>query len=146
MPDPLTRERRCDLLAAARHDEVVPLAERLVADGSAPSPTVVKPPETGMVVLQVREPVEESRFYLGEVLVTECTVEVGGVPGWSMREGDDRVAALAAALLDAVAAAGLPATADIDALCAAVADRRTRQDESEWAEIRSTTVAFEELT
>lgn len=146
MPDALTRERRCDLLAAALHEEIVPLAERLVADGSVPSPTVVKPPETGMVVLQVREPVEESRFYLGEVLVTECAVEVAGVPGWSMREGDDRVAALAAALLDAAAAAGLPATADIDRVCAAVAERRARQDESEWAEIRSTTVAFEELT
>lgn len=146
MAETLTREQRCDLLAAAEHAEIVPLAEQLVADGAAPRPTVVKPPETGMVVLQVREPVEESRFYLGEVLVTECAVEVAGVPGWSMREGDDRVAALAAALLDAVAAAGLPATTEIDALCARIAERRARQDENEWAEIRSTTVAFEELT
>jgi alpha-D-ribose 1-methylphosphonate 5-triphosphate synthase subunit PhnG len=142
----LTREERCDLLAAAEHEEIVPLAERLLADGSAPAPTVVKAPETGMVVLQVREPVEDSRFYLGEVLVTECEVEVGGVAGWSMREGDDRVAALAAALLDAVAAAGLPATAEIDALCDRIAERRAASDAAEWAEIRSTTVAFEELT
>ncbi|GHJ35614.1 phosphonate C-P lyase system protein PhnG [Streptomyces sp. TS71-3] len=142
----LTRERRCELLAAAEHEEIVPLAERLVAEGAVPGPTVVRPPETGMVVLQVREPVEESRFHLGEVLVTECAVEVAGVSGWSMREGDDRVAALAGALLDAVAAAGLPGTAEIDELCARVERRAAERDAAEWDAIRTTTVTFEELT
>ncbi|MBB5935474.1 phosphonate C-P lyase system protein PhnG [Streptomyces zagrosensis] len=146
MPDTLTRERRCELLAAAEHDEIVPLAERLLTEGAFPRPTVVKPPEVGMVVLQVREPVEETRFYLGEVLVTECSVEVDGVPGWCMREGDDRVAALAGALLDAVAAAGLPARTDIDSLCAAIAERRAAEDAAEWADVTATTVNFEELT
>ncbi|MER6525856.1 phosphonate C-P lyase system protein PhnG [Streptomyces sp. NPDC001508] len=141
-----TRERRCELLAAAAPEEIVPLAERLLADGSIPEPTVLKGPETGMAVLQVREPVEESRFYLGEVLVTECSVDVAGVPGWCMRPGDDRIAALAGAVLDALAAAGSPATAEIDALCAAVAERRAAQDAAEWADVTTTTVVFEELT
>ncbi|ONK09705.1 phosphonate C-P lyase system protein PhnG [Streptomyces sp. MP131-18] len=145
MPDTLTRERRCELLAAAGHEEIVTLAERLLADG-VPRPTVVQAPEVGMVVLQVREPVEETRFYLGEVLVTECSVELDGVPGWCMRSGDDRIAALAGALLDAVAAAGLPALTDIDALCAAVAERQAAEEAAEWADIQATTVAFEELT
>jgi len=146
MTDVLTREQRCELLAAAEHGEIVPLAERLVASGESPEPTVLRPPEVGMAVLQVREPVERSRFYLGEVLVTECTVEVAGVAGWSMRAGDDRIAALAAALLDAVAAAELPARAEIDAVCAQIAERREQQDAAQWAEIKSTTVSFEELT
>ncbi|MEV0186723.1 phosphonate C-P lyase system protein PhnG [Streptomyces sp. NPDC050625] len=146
MPDTLTRERRCELLAAATHEEIVPLAERLLADGAVPEPTVVKAPETGMVMLQVREPVEETRFYLGEVLVTECSVDLDGTPGWCMRSGDDRVAALAGALLDAAAAAELPAIAEIDALCAAVAERLARADAAEWAEVTATTVKFEELT
>ncbi|KIF72855.1 phosphonate metabolism protein PhnG [Streptomyces sp. 150FB] len=146
MADTLTREQRSELLAAADHEEIVPLAERLVAEGVTSDLTVVRPPEVGMVVLQVREPVEESRFYLGEVLVTECSVEIAGVPGWAMRAGDDRVAALAAALLDAVAAARLPALAEIDALCGRIADRQAGRDAAEWVEIRSTTVSFEELT
>ncbi len=140
-----TRERRCELLAAAAHEDIVPLAERLLADGALPEPTVLKSPETGMVVLQVREPVEETRFYLGEVLVTECSVDVAGVPGWCMRPGDDRVAALAGALLDAIAAADGPATAEIDALCAAVAERRASKDAAEWADVTATTIVFEEL-
>ncbi|MFG2884695.1 phosphonate C-P lyase system protein PhnG [Streptomyces sp. NPDC048297] len=145
MPSPASRERRCELLAAADHDDIVPLAERLIAESGGPEPTVVKGPETGMVVLQVREPVEETRFYLGEVLVTECSVEVSGVPGWCMRPGDDRVAALAGALLDALAEAGGPAAARIDALCAEVAARLAAEEAAEWADVTATTVAFEEL-
>jgi alpha-D-ribose 1-methylphosphonate 5-triphosphate synthase subunit PhnG len=144
--DEMTRERRTELLAAAAPDELVPLAERLLDAGELGRPGVVHPPEVGMVMLTVREPVAEERFHLAEVLVTRCTVEVAGATGWSMRGGDDRMATLAAALLDAAAVAGLPAAAEVDALCAAVAERRAREEAAEWAEIVPTRVAFEELT
>jgi alpha-D-ribose 1-methylphosphonate 5-triphosphate synthase subunit PhnG len=106
---------------------------------------VLVPPEVGMVMTQIREPVAEERFYLGEILVTRCSVEVAGANGWSMRGGDDRIAALAAALLDAVAAAGLPEAAEVADLCTAVAARRRREIDAEWAEIAPTLVTFEEL-
>lgn len=146
MTDVITREARAELLAAATPDELLPLAERLLQSGDLGEPTVLHPPETGMVMLTVREPVAEERFHLGEVLVTSCTVEVAGTAGWCMRGGVDRVATLAAALLDAAAAAGLPAAGDVHALCAAVAERREREDAAEWAEVSMTRVAFEELT
>ncbi|WP_345560663.1 phosphonate C-P lyase system protein PhnG [Nonomuraea rosea] len=146
MIDTMTREERAELLAAATPDELLPLAERLLQSGDLGEPTVLHPPQTGMVMLTVREPVAEERFHLGEVLVTSCTVEVAGAAGWSMRGGDDRVAALAAALLDAAAAAGLPAAGDVHALCAAVAERRAGEEAAEWDEVSATRVAFEELT
>ncbi|WP_214319798.1 phosphonate C-P lyase system protein PhnG [Nonomuraea sediminis] len=140
----LSRAMRTELLAAATSDELLPLAERLIDEVGEPS--VVHPPEVGMVMLTVREPVAEDRFHLGEVLVTRCTVELAGATGWSMRGGDDRVAALAAAILDAAAAADLPAAAEVEALCRAVAERRAREDAAEWAEVATTRVAFEELS
>ncbi|TDD03732.1 phosphonate C-P lyase system protein PhnG [Nonomuraea diastatica] len=146
MTEVLTSEERAELLAAATPDELLPLAERLLQAGDLGEPAVLHPPETGMVMLTVREPVAEERFHLGEVLVTSCTVEVAGAAGWNMRGGDDRVAALAAALLDAVAAAGLPAAGEVNALCASVAERRAREEAAEWAEVSATRVAFEELT
>lgn len=142
----MTGERRAELLAAASPDELLPMAERLLDTGELGYPRVVHPPEVGMVMLTVREPVAEERFHLGEVLVTRCMVEVAGATGWSMRAGEDRVATLAAALLDAAALAGLPSAPEIHALCAAVAERREREDAAEWAELASTRVAFEELT
>jgi alpha-D-ribose 1-methylphosphonate 5-triphosphate synthase subunit PhnG len=142
----MSREERAELLAAATPDELLPLAERLLQSGDLGDPAVLHPPEVGMVMLTVREPVAEERFHLGEVLVTSCTVEVAGAAGWSMRGGDDRVTTLAAALLDATAAAGLPAAAEVRALCSAGADRRAREEAAEWAEVSMTRVAFEELT
>ncbi|MBM7789399.1 phosphonate C-P lyase system protein PhnG [Tenggerimyces flavus] len=141
-----TPDQRAELLAAASPDEVVPVAERLVESGVLGDVAVLAGPEIGMVMMQVREPVVEERFYLGEVLVTSCTVEVAGATGWCVRAGDDRVATLAAALLDGAAAAALPAAAEVETLCQAVADRRERALAAEWAALEPTIVAFEELT
>lgn len=139
-----TTETRAELLSAATPEELTELAERLMSAG-LDGLTVVKPPKTGLVVMQVREPVAEERFFLGEVLVTECTVDLDGALGWSMREGDDRVAALAGAVLDAVVAAAHPAADDVRALCDRVAARRDAARVAEWAEIASTVVEFEDL-
>lgn len=135
---------RAELLSAAEPAQLTALAERLIAEG-LDSLTVVKAPRTGLVVMQVREPVAEERFFLGEVLVTECTVELDGTLGWAMRAGDDRVSVLAAAVLDAVAAAGHPGAAQVDALCESVDRRREAARAAEWDEIAPTIVEFEDL-
>ncbi|HSL58535.1 MAG TPA: phosphonate C-P lyase system protein PhnG, partial [Acidimicrobiales bacterium] len=105
-PTTLTRERRAELLAAAPAESLIALAERCLADGT--DPVVVAGPEVGMVMLTVREPVARERFHLGEVLVTRAEVELDGARGWAMRAGDDRLATLAAAVLDAEVEARRP--------------------------------------
>jgi alpha-D-ribose 1-methylphosphonate 5-triphosphate synthase subunit PhnG len=138
-------DERAELLAFAQRDELVPLAERLLSEGLLDALSVVRPPQVGLVLLQVREPVAEERFYLGEVLATQCSVELDGTPGWSMRGGDDRLASLAGAVLDAVAAADLPEAEQVRQLCTQVARRRRREHEAEWEQIAPTAVTFEEL-
>lgn len=138
-----TRTRRSELLALADTEALVALAERCL--DASPDTTVVAGPEVGMVVLQVREPVERRRFHLAEVLVTRAEVRHAGERGWAMRMGDDRLGAVAAAICDAEAAAGGAHGPDIDALCLlterAEADRRA----AEWSELQPTIVSFEEL-
>lgn len=138
----VTRERRAELLARARADELEPLAEEVLADTAA-EPVVLYGPEVGMVMLQIREPVAEERFYVGEVLVTSVEVELAGERGWCMRPGDDRRAALAAGLLDAAAEGA--ARASVEALCLQVAEREQHAARAEWAGIAPTEVKFEEL-
>jgi alpha-D-ribose 1-methylphosphonate 5-triphosphate synthase subunit PhnG len=46
-------------------------------------------PEKTMVLLQVREPVQRSRFYLGELLAARCVVELEGVRGAAVLMGSD---------------------------------------------------------
>jgi len=137
------RERRSELLAVADEGPLVALAERCLDEGTAV--TVLAGPEVGVVALQVREPIARERFHLGEALVTQVEVDVDGHRGWAMRLGDDRVATLAAAVLDAVAAAGHRLAAEVDALCATTETARHAADAAEWADIAPTEVRFEEL-
>ncbi len=140
-----TADERAELLAFAQRGEVVPLAERLLSEGVLEGLSVIRPPQVGLVLMQVREPVAGERFHLGEVLATQCSVELDGTPGWSMRGGDDRVAALAGAVLDAIAAANRPEAEQVQALCVQVAQRRRWEHEAEWEQIAPTAVTFEEL-
>jgi alpha-D-ribose 1-methylphosphonate 5-triphosphate synthase subunit PhnG len=105
----LSREERCALLAEARPAELQALADACLADDA--EVRVLLAPEVGCVTAQVREPVAGHRFQLGDVLACRAEVELAGQRGWAMRLGDDRVATLAAAVLDAEAEAGRPGAA-----------------------------------
>lgn len=135
--------QRASLLSAATAEELCELAERCLAD--RPDPRLLIGPEVGTVMLQVREPVVEERFFLGEVLVTRAEVIHAGERGWSMRMGDDREATLAAAILDAEVAAAGPMAGHVEALCRQTAARIDQEELDEWAELAATEVHFEEL-
>lgn len=139
----LSREQRTELLAAAPPEPLVALADACLA--SAGWPAIIRPPEVGMVMLTVREPVEHTRFHLAEVLVTQAELEHRGQRGWSMRLGDDTAAALAAAVCDAEVEASGPCAAQVEQLCRTTARRLAEERATEWAEIAPTIVAFEEL-
>ena len=66
LPAPRTREQRCALLAAAESAELIALADVCLADD--PAVRVLVGAETGCVTVQVREPVAQDRFLLGDVL------------------------------------------------------------------------------
>jgi alpha-D-ribose 1-methylphosphonate 5-triphosphate synthase subunit PhnG len=138
----LSREQRCALLAEAERDELVALADECLDDGEL---RVLNGPEVGVLVAQVREPVLAERFLLGDVLACRAEVDLAGQRGWSIRLGEDGVAAVAAAVLDAEAAAGRPRWARVDALCQTVADRLAAREAAEWAALAPTIVEFEEL-
>ena len=143
MPSGWGRDRRTELLAVADRSALLDLADRCLARG--PKPVIVSPPTTGMVLLEVREPVEHLRFHLGDVVVTRAEVAVHGARGWSMRLGDDRKATLAAAICDAEAEGGGSFTDRVVALCEETAAQQRRAQTEEWDELAPTEVSFEEL-
>jgi alpha-D-ribose 1-methylphosphonate 5-triphosphate synthase subunit PhnG len=141
--DPHTRAERSALLAHAEASELTALADEFLAAHGAPTVTVA--PQTGLVMMQVREPVAGHRFHLGEVLVTRAEVDWNGAVGWSMRLGTDRAATLAAAVCDAAAEVDATSRVLVDEFCRRVADRDRERSEREWSELLTTAVAFEEL-
>ena len=61
----------------------------------------VHAPRQGLVMCQVRETARNSRFYLGEALMTECRVRIGDVEGLGAVLGADALRARAMAVVDA---------------------------------------------
>ncbi len=64
-------------------------------------PVIVKAPKKSLAMIKMREPVKQSLFYMGEVIVTEATVEIDGVKGFAVLMGDNAEKTLNMAIIDA---------------------------------------------
>jgi alpha-D-ribose 1-methylphosphonate 5-triphosphate synthase subunit PhnG len=115
-----TRRRRLAVLARASRAEIEVL---LGAAGPLPAHEVLKPAETGTVMVEGRAGGAGRRFNLGEATVTRCVIRLAcGTMGFSYALGRDgrkaRLAAIAEALLQREATAG-PLGRGIEALAEA---------------------------
>lgn len=68
---------------------------------------VIKEPEKVLTMIKMREPVKESLFYLGEVMVSEAIVELDGTRGMAVVMGDDFEKVLHMAVIDAACNKGV---------------------------------------
>lgn len=86
------------ILAKADPDSVATLAKRLKIEHKI---VLIKEPCKTLTMIQMREPVKQSLFYLGEVIVCEAVVELDGVKGIAVIMGDDTEKVLDMAVIDA---------------------------------------------
>lgn len=142
---PLTREERSSWLSQATAAEVIDLADALLDDIPADDVAVVRRPEVGTVVVQVREPLDGTRFILADALACSAEVALGDQRGWALRLGDDRQAVIAQAICDAAAERDRQHADRIDALCEHTRERLANERADEWAALTPTIVEFEEV-
>ena len=64
-------------------------------------PVIVKEPGKTLTMIKMREPVRQSLFYIGEVIVCEALVEIDGAQGIAVVMGDDSEKTLDMAIIDA---------------------------------------------
>lgn len=76
-------------------------------------PVIVKEPAKTLAMIKMREPVKQSLFYIGEVVVCEAAVEIDGVRGAAVAMGDDTEKTLDMAIIDAAVNKGVFTGADI---------------------------------
>ncbi|MCQ2011282.1 MAG: phosphonate C-P lyase system protein PhnG [Sporolactobacillus sp.] len=69
---------------------------------------VEREPQTSLVMTKTKDSVSSQPFYLGEVLVTECTASVHGQFGIGIVVGRKPIRAYCMAVIDAAHNAGLP--------------------------------------
>lgn len=92
------------VLARADSGAVRALAEKIKAEHS---PVIVKAPEKSLAMIRMREPVRQSLFYLGEVVVSEAIVDIDGTKGMAVLMGDDFDKVLDMAVIDAACNCGV---------------------------------------
>lgn len=68
------------------------------------------PPTIGSIMMKARDSVSMQPFYMGEILVTECTVSIQGYFGLGMIKGEELEKAYQLAVIDAAFNANLPFT------------------------------------
>lgn len=101
--------------------------------------TVIKEPAKSLAMIRMREPVKESLFYLGEVIVCEASVLLGQTKGTAVTMGDDFEKVMDMAVLDAAVNAGI--FQEVDALLILEA-AQTAETEKENALYLNTMVSF----
>lgn len=100
----MEKRRISKILARAGKDQVKRLADEIKKDYS---PVIVKAPEKSLTMIRMREPVRESLFYLGEVIVSEAIVDLVGAKGVAVLMGDDFDKVLDMAVIDAACNKGV---------------------------------------
>lgn len=94
----MEKRRLFRILSKADRVTVIAMADKIKKINEV---VVVKEPEKALTMIKMREPVKESLFYLGEVIITEATVSVNGVNGTAVTMGDDFDKTLSMAIIDA---------------------------------------------
>lgn len=128
-----------EAIAYAPTGRLKELADRCLLEAEA---EVVSPPRQALVMARVRETVDGEVFNLGEVLVTNCEVSLGGEPGWAMVVDHDPERALCAAVVDAASRGGGGIEADLKELLNEAREARRAR----WAGVQPTRVSFEEMS
>ncbi|KAF9120071.1 hypothetical protein BGX30_003388 [Mortierella sp. GBA39] len=106
---------------------------------------LVEQPSQGLVMVKVRETAKRSLFYLGEVLVSECKVQVEGSMGIGVVKGHDHELAYQLALIDAAYQAGLQETRAWDQMLLDEEARIAAARSQAFAEIAKTKRAYRKV-
>lgn len=82
----------------AERDVIIGYASQIREENKV---VIIKKPDKSLAMVKMREPVKESLFYIGEVIVTDAVVSVNGTNGMAVALGDDFEKTLAMAVIDA---------------------------------------------
>ncbi|MFM9278325.1 phosphonate C-P lyase system protein PhnG [Paenibacillus jiagnxiensis] len=138
----MKRKQRTEILIGSPSGFMKALAEEIVNNYET---SVIEEPNPGLVMVKVRETAKQSLFYLGEVLVTECKVQVQGATGIGLIKGDDSEKAYFLAVIDAAYAAGLKETVRWEELLGMEQEKQAVERTHRQRKLQLTKVNFETM-
>lgn len=109
--------------------------------------TNVAEPRQGLVMCEVRETARNSRFYLGEALMTECRVRIGDTEGLGCALGGNGQLARSLAVVDAAFSLPepLPVHDEMERRIRAAADELSRARARAAAQTMASRVSFDTM-
>ncbi len=100
----MDKKRLFKIMAKADNQTINKLSEKIKKQYQV---VIVKEPGKTLTMIKMREPVRESLFYIGEVMVCEAMVELGGVKGAAVTMGENFEKTLNMAIIDAACNKGI---------------------------------------
>lgn len=128
------------LLAEGGLPVFIELAEELASQARV---KIIQEPSACLVMMQVFETVQGHHFNLGEVLITECAVEIEGTYVQGFALGDEPQRALCAALLKGAIAGKHPLAPKILSVFAEQENTIQQRKKTEFSLVARTRVDFE---
>lgn len=94
----MDKKRLFKIMARADDNIICNIAQRIKENNNI---VIIKEPKKTLTMIKMREPVKSSLFYIGEVMVTECMVEIDNIKGMAVLMGDNFAKTLDMAIIDA---------------------------------------------
>lgn len=138
----MMKKRLFSIMAKASLSEIQVIAEPLTHKYSI---QIIKEPTKSLAMVQLRETVQESLFYIGEVLVVEAIVSIGDVKGMAVTLGDDFEKVLAMAILDACLNKKIEESSAIEQSLFQLERKQIEKEQKENALFQKTKVNFNSM-
>lgn len=106
----MEKKRLFRILSGAERSDVIAMGNSIQESHRI---TIIKKPEKSLAMIQMREPVKNSLFYIGETIVGEAVVSLDDVVGTAVTIGDDFDKVLNMAVIDAACNKGVFTEYDI---------------------------------
>lgn len=139
----MEKQRLFRILANANNKRVKELSEKITENQEV---IVVKEPSKTLTMIKMREPVKNSLFYIGEVMVSEAIVEINGIKGMAVTMGDDFDKVLSMAIIDCGFNNGLPVMKKIESELVLIEAKQEKRKEKENAMHLKTMVNFNTMS
>lgn len=138
----MVRKVRTKILANASAEFLKQLANEIESQYPI---QMIEEPESGLVMIKMRESAQQYQFYLGEVFVTECKVMIGEVIGLGILQGAHKKKARCMAIIDAAFNAHLTLCSSLEEALSAEEDRQLHKQRELVASVLATKVDFDTL-
>lgn len=138
----MNKRRLSKILVSCDLTLIKKIAEHIEASESV---QMQKSPQTALVMMKAKDSVSTHPFYMGEVLVTECTVSVKKHFGIGVVAGEQPERAYLIAVVDAACNAGIPVLERWAEQLEKEELRVTEQQELEAARVSSSKVNFDTM-